>query len=916
MKPIVRWTALSVAALVVVGAGGGGAWYGWETGRWGSNPRAPTPQAVGEAARKQALQLMARKGALRSCLPLELGSPPPEQQGLAGIAYRLAPGQQAVTLLVQTQPQQQPARDLQLAQLNYLVGQGLFAAGQAQIEAGDADLAAMRYQLTWDGYKYLSGYQGGGPICLGYGQREATAVVSVEPTTEKVGGLDVYEVLVQTAVKEVPAWASTVDAKRLFTSLSAKLSEQSEKARIVRTAEGWRPVSELEAELQMAAAGRELPAGYFRQASRQLQVKAPSVQEARDLVAAQAGNVEWSSRHGVACLPLRLQRGGDDEAARRGAEGEPYTVMYYDRADRKEHEYRTLALQLQQLTALEAAGLATMEVIKPLRPAAMSRNQPPPPVTLASVGGVRYTLLPEAVSGFRLANGGGCIPAGRLKVELLHVQAEQGVASGAVRGAVEQIPDWATKLAAQLPALKVMLDHGVPLRAAFSFSQGGAESQPAGWRLSGLEPLYPEIAYDQLPPHLALLLPNTFEKAPKPKRVQAPSLVQPGSGDAAAAAANAAATAAQAAQAARAAAMAVQPAPPSLQPPPAVRPTATPAPVAAKPPPYPAGAAPVHAIAQYSVQGGVVHVQVEEPGSVIVLWAYETVEWRVHAPKGLKQVVVLGYEPQRVTYDGPGKPPVVAMPREEIARALESFEWLIFPHSLDRNEKADIARVTRALTGKAPDTFQKPAQQGSTVVGAATPKFAIPPAVAVKDVRGPIALKASSPEITEGTVLRRGPSGAYTEAWTDKTFSAGQGYFEGTMRVTGSLTAHTYANVGVCVAKSGYIESSPTARTLPLGHGQQQLYKNGDVFGVAVDFDRQRVHYRVNGQWLDGAPGGDGGRKLEADKEYRACAMASGTVTGEVKKGVPQSDTTWDLNFGGQPFKHPPPAGFLPLAGR
>lgn len=907
MNRMRKWQALAAGLAAMAGLAGCGAWYAWETGRLGNNPRALTPQAAARAAQRQVLHTLAEKGVLRNCLRLDLLVPEAEHKGMPGMAFGVAPGTHAVTLLAQA-ADRQPARDQNLAQYNYLAAQGLLDATPVALMVGSAEHPAVRYRLTWEGYKFLHGSPAvPGMVCLHHGRREMGDVVSLAITSQKQGDLDVYEAEVRTSVNNVPAWAVTADARRLFGPLEQALADRTEKALVVRTSQGWRPLFELAFEQQAQGAGRDIPPEYMAQVTQRLTVEAPSFAQARELVAARASDPQWIARYGAVCLPIRLRRGGDDEAARRGGEGEPFVAVYHDRPDRQRHEYRSLAPELQLLAALEASGLATLEVVRPAL--ADSRGRARPPVAaVPAVTTLRYTVRPEVVSGFRLAGGEGCIPAGRLKVDLLQISAEQALARGAVRGVVEQVPDWARALAARLPALQSMLDSGIAVRAEFWRT---AEGKQPGWELRTLEPVYPVINYELPPQRLASLMPNTFQATPRPY-----------GGQPVVAAEAPAATAPLPVLQIEAAPLPQEIARgPSMHPAPAMPAMPSPGLLGlALPPPappawkaqFPAGSASVHAVAGYSAPGGVAHVQVDEGGAVLLLWAYDAVEWRVRAPRGVKQVIAFGYEPPRLVYDGLGQPPLTVVPRSEWSNRFGPDAPFVIPRKLDRNEQVDIGKLVQAITGKTPDSVQLMAQAGPTVVGASAPKLTIPAAQEFKGAKGPVKLVSIDNEAVEGAAALRGESGAYTSAWTDRAFSAGHGYFEGTMRVTGAPNAHTFANIGLCMLVDGRADGGGSD-LMVLGHAEQRLYKDGDVFGVAVDFARQRVHYRVNGQWLDTPPGGPGGRKLQPGKEYHACASSSGTTSGDVKKGTPRSDTTWLLNFGGQPFKYAPPPGFVPL---
>jgi hypothetical protein len=315
---------------------------------------------------------------------------------------------------------------------------------------------------------------------------------------------------------------------------------------------------------------------------------------------------------------------------------------------------------------------------------------------------------------------------------------------------------------------------------------------------------------------------------------------------------------------------------------------------------------------------GQVDVAVSVPGAVLLLAAYEPVEWRIRATQPVRQVIAIGYHPQRVSFSGPGQPVIATPGRRELPAdaGLDAISHL-GRWTGDRNQLVDAADLARGVTGQPPASFQAPrGDERSFEIGSATAAFRLPPATSPREARGPVRLRASFPEDAQGTVLRRGRAGAYTDAWADRAFSAGRGYFEATLRVTGSLAAHTHANVGLCVARQDGIERSREGARA-LRHGEQRLYEDGDVFGLAVDFDRRRLYVRVNGRWLQGAPGSDGGIPLEQDKEYRPCAFAAGTTTGDVRdRARAQSDSTWEFNFGGAPFRAAPPPGHAPLAGR
>ena len=139
-------------------------------------------------------------------------------------------------------------------------------------------------------------------------------------------------------------------------------------------------------------------------------------------------------------------------------------------------------------------------------------------------GGVQYVLSREAAEALGISSyGGGCIPAGSIKIDLLGVQGNRGMVQIKARGIVEQTPDWAAKISEELPALKSLIENGLQMSGQMIFAPNEGEGK---WRLSGLSPGYPDISYDTLPARLIPLMPHTVAAFP-PKPVKAPALVEP-----------------------------------------------------------------------------------------------------------------------------------------------------------------------------------------------------------------------------------------------------------------------------------------------------------------------------------------------------------------------------------------------------
>lgn len=713
-----------------------------------------------------------------------------------------------------------------------------------------------------------------------------------------------------------PAWVNDPDAKRWFPKLQQLTEDSKSHAKLIRTKDGWRAAYEVELEAAQAAKPQAAGNNYQQEMMKNLLRQPPGLDEVKQLVAGQSNDTNWVSRNGVACLPIQLQCGGDDKPVpgnvRPPETSAPFSATYYDRADRKEYELRMMFKSLHVLAALEHAGLAKMEHIRPVR--AKRRSARDAISSDVQNGGVRFTLSREATEALGLANyGGGCIPAGRITIDLLSMQGNRGMFQIKARGVVAQTPDWVLKISEGLPALRSLIANGLQMSGQLSFAALEGEGK---WRLGGLSPSYPDINYNTLPPHLVPLLPLTVAAFPS-KPVKAPALVQMNQDPVTLNAGLPAATPVATANAA-----------PSIAP----LPAPAPAPAPARPAPYPAEGAPVHVVSIYqgvrpqgSTRGGQDHpegvakIKVTEDNAVLLLLAYEPIEWQIEAGRGidLKRVIAIGYYEPRVIFSGGGKPQVHIARRADLQQRTGISLKNRFPVRSESNDLIDIAADTRALTDTLPKTFQasNEAPVFGFTIGPQTPGFVLPSPQAPMQNGAPITLKSAFMEAVQGNRLFRGRSGAYTDAWSDRSYSAGKLYYEGTMRVTGSMTAHTHANIGICLERGIGIEGATPGGSTVIGHGEQRLYKEGDVFGIAADFDQHKLYFRVNGKWLSGLPESGNGFPLQPGKQYRACVLAAGTVAGEVKEGKPQSDTAWEVNFGEKPFHSSLPSGYVSFNG-
>ncbi len=887
-----RLGAVFMLAVLFAGAGYGG-WVAWDRGLIGHNPRAPVAAAMEAAVREQAWVDNQRLRRGPRCLQIESGRPKVESKGLPGLAQIAAPGSYAITLLLQTSARDQAAREQQLERLDFLAAHGLLHAEDTTVATDHGERAARRYRLTWKGYAANSPRYGS-RLCFYLGHREFAAIDKIERLPERLMGHAVYQVGYREHAVEVPDWAREPGAARLFPLVHTLTAEAGRKAVVIRGDHAWR--SRFAVEMEVARAGGRPPsrASVDRRYGAQ-ELRPPTPREVADLMGRSRPGFSRRSMSTLsfACLPVALQRGGDDKAERRKRGAEDFVVTYYDRANRSRYEFPRMVRALHVLAALELAGLARMEPV-------VGDEGPEE--------GVRYRVDPDAVNAMRLVGGGSCIPAGRMKLEVLSVQPGERQVRVVARGVIEGTPAWVERIAGSLPALRALLDHGLALSTALSPSRASGGPAPR-WRMYGFAAHYPRPQYTSLPAYLVPLMPKTaaaFGDKPvhapselerMPSAVQTPALV------------NAPAAPVRGEVVVRRGATAQAPAAPA----------------------YPANGARVHMISIYEAARhgagapkppaglGVVPVTIADRGSVLLLFGYRAVEWRIKVIGGgpPKRVVAVGMRKPRVTFVNGDKVDVTVVTRAELGGFGTSGRAKHFPTDREPNTLIDAAALSRRLTGSLPKTLQAEyrAPAGGFSVSPQTSAFAMPEPLGPPPEARPVTLAGMAPEYIKGHIVERGFAGPFTEAWTKRAYSAGKVYFEARIGVSGSLSAHRYANIGLCALHHGSIDTPMTAGGLVMAPGAEALYADGDLFGVAVDFDRQRLYYRVNGKWATGKPGSGNGIPLSAGKRYRVCAFASGSSSADVARGRRRSDTTWALNFGEALFAGALPAGYAPFQG-
>lgn len=901
---------------------GFGAWLAWDRGHLPGNPRAATVDVMEPIVRRAAAVKLQQPAA---CVGPELERVVPEIQGVPGIANRGVPGQHSLILLLETHARDQDVRERQLRQLSYFAKQGFFTENDITVDTDAGARSAKQFQLTWQGYGAMLA-RGGNTPCFVVGNREFEAIEKIEKRDEDVFGMAIYEVAYGTVVRNVPPWASGEVAKGLFPKLAGLISPKRETTRLLRGNEGW--ITEMEAQGRSALL-RENSAGAaaFAKQMEDLLSPPPAPEPAvvQTAFSEYLSGDQWLGRGTVACLPLRLQRGGDDREA--ASDRSSYRVVYHDQAGRPEYQRTQMMTALHVLSALEAAGLAQRESLPSTAPAIPALQIRPGTVTRAeknaaaapAPSGVRFTLKPDVVQALGL-NGSACIPVGRMKVEFLGAQyAGNRSASLLAYARVSQTPDWVATMAEYLPAVRAAIENGIPITGMLGYANDpGNDGKGKRWLVTSLGPSYPEMQALSVPRSLQDRFPVTMSESAKVPKSGAVGLPMTAS-------ARRASPTTSAPVDSRIPAPLAVPLPAQAANAPATLPR-----IEGVAAPYAAGNLDVHAISVYEGNlpngeqrgfqqhpEGVVEIRLGNTGSpaMLLLSSYEPNEWRITLEPGarLGKVVAYGYYPQRVSVNGRHKAEILTPSRAAMPRA--GGDGIRLPTQMETNRMRDVADLVRGLTGKEPASFQAHYHPKSPfVVNASTSPFSLPAPTSVASLgAGDVVLKGSSHDAVTALEVKYGNVGAYTPAWASRAYSSGRVYFEGYMAVTGGLVSEPHANIGVALARSGggMLDESQ-GRYAVIAHGQQKIHRNGDIFGLALDLDAGLAYVRINGEWVTGEPGSGNGRTLKKGREYVPYFYASAIGSGAERLG----QTSWVANFGASGFRHPLPKGYSSYDGR
>ncbi|MES9991039.1 MAG: hypothetical protein ABW098_03760 [Candidatus Thiodiazotropha sp.] len=829
------------------------------------NPSALDSKELQEIVRREAT-IDSNLPAMNSqCLRVELTGPSPEIMGIDGIAFKKIPGQYDITLLLKTEFEKQPKRDRQLWQLDYLAEQGIFDAYNGTVESTNGERAVRRYRLTWPGAVIMGRRGGSTTVCLEYGRVTYGEIKNIEKLQEKHKTGDIYKVTYTLKLVDIPGWAKNEKALKLFDRLAEALKDKVRVTKVLKTNDGWQLLKERQPARAVSGFGHITIPIDIKSIDKEIEV--PSVEAINAYIDENARSIDWLVKYEKTCMPVWIHV-GDDKSTQTDKE---FSVTYYDLKDRKQYEFQKIVNSLHLLTALERAGLAELEYISQQANSSISTHEP----------GVRFRVKRQAIEAIDLhKQGKGCIPYGRQSVEILSVKADKGMNRMGyhftAKKIVEEVPVWVKKIAKELPALESVIEHGVLMRG-YLFNNSYNKKY---WEIQNADYIYPRINHNSLPSYLEPVLRNTALAMPA-KKVIAPIVPANDSGSEYEPPNSSVIN--KPVKKSKIKSMGSQFQVKQIQDNASLENSSV-----SKTSLYSVGDSDVHVIAIYEGSGrhggprkwaedvvGQVSLTVRVIDSVLLLYAYKPTSWNLKVYDGyaIKKVIVAGSKNQQVNVSGQVKPKVIAIDNRKLMSSIDVGRYSRFPTGHSKNELLDAALITSAVTGKAPTTYQAfyKAPKGGFYISDSTPVF-----------RPPLPIKPSDyPKNTKISMQ----SGQLLY-WSDREFSSGKLYTEMRLRVINALYAPKRSNLGLCLSKTKGVVGSDKGSAKLMIQGEQSLRKDGDVFGIAADFDNQRIYYHVNGNWVTGKPGSGDGVKLEKDKFYRICATSSFRAIKEFRSSI------------------------------
>lgn len=163
-----------------------------------------------------------------------------------------------------------------------------------------------------------------------------------------------------------------------------------------------------------------------------------------------------------------------------------------------------------------------------------------------------------------------------------------------------------------------------------------------------------------------------------------------------------------------------------------------------------------------------------------------------------------------------------------------------------------------------------------------------------------------------GLTASAGSGGTHT-ALASRGVAEGRHYLELTLSIPpGEGGPSTWGGVGV-VAMSGLEHGRvllPRMKGgLAVSVGRNRKLRDGDVVMLAIDLNQELAFWGLNGEWMNGVPGAQGGESLQGNAGEQWSPFVNVTAS-ERNRTPPEGGERWIANFGASPFKYALPGGF------
>lgn len=168
-------------------------------------------------------------------------------------------------------------------------------------------------------------------------------------------------------------------------------------------------------------------------------------------------------------------------------------------------------------------------------------------------------------------------------------------------------------------------------------------------------------------------------------------------------------------------------------------------------------------------------------------------------------------------------------------------------------------------------------------------------------------------EISGGGLTASASSGGTHTALASRGVAQGRHYLELTLSIpAGEGGPSTWSGLGVVPAtalQGGRVFMPSITAGFSVSTGRHRKLRDGDVIMLAIDLQDRLAFWGMNGEWMNGVPGAQGGQSLQSSAGDQWTPFVNVTAS-ERNRTPPQGGERWIANFGASRFKYALPVGF------